>query len=174
MILRGASDASTESATVGPFAPKTENADNRTITRQKKLLTPQLEPIPPPDCRFVRSDANRTARKYISLRVRFAAWQALEACCCLLSSTSIPACYHLRRAGTRKTYHFRRSRRQRQEHANRETGPFPARPRPLRRHHPRTRRHRHGGKNSRSAAALRHLGPFSAHRNGPYVCFPRP
>src|ERR1700686_1016510 len=118
MILRGASDASTESVTVGPLAPKTENDDNRKIARQENFLTPQLEPIPPPDCRFARSDANWTARKYISLRVRFAARQALGACCCLLSSTGVRACYHLRRARTRKIYHFRRPRRQRQEHAN--------------------------------------------------------
>src|SRR4029077_4820615 len=72
MILRGASEASRESVTVGPFAPKTENDDSRKIARQENLLTPQLEPIPPPDYRFVRSDANRIARKYISTRVRFA------------------------------------------------------------------------------------------------------
>src|SRR6266436_9794385 len=163
MILRGAAEASTESVIVGPFAPQPENADNRKIARQENFLTPQLEPIPPPDCRLVRSNANWTARKYISLRVRFAAWQALEACCCLLSSAGIRACYHLRRARTRKIYHFRGPRRQRQEHANRETGSFPARPRSFCLRHSRTGRHHYGRKDSRRVVALRHLGPFSVY-----------
>src|SRR5208282_3568701 len=46
-ILRGASEASTESAIVGASAPKTENEANRTIARPNKLLPPR-EPIPPP------------------------------------------------------------------------------------------------------------------------------
>jgi len=50
-ILRGASDASTESATVGAFAPKTENDDDRKIARQEKFLKLPRKPIPPPDGR---------------------------------------------------------------------------------------------------------------------------
>src|ERR1035441_8686011 len=46
-ILRGASEASTESVTVGALAPKTENDDNRQIATQKKFLTLEREPILP-------------------------------------------------------------------------------------------------------------------------------
>jgi hypothetical protein len=50
-ILRGASDASTESATVGAFAAKSENDDSRKIARQRTFLTLQRKTISPPDGR---------------------------------------------------------------------------------------------------------------------------
>jgi hypothetical protein len=58
-ILRGASEASTESVTVGALAPKTENDDNRQIATQKTFLTPELELIPPPDCRIAQQACNQ-------------------------------------------------------------------------------------------------------------------
>jgi dTMP kinase len=80
-ILRGASDASTESVTVGPFAPKTKIDDNRIIARQQKSFTPQREPfsIPPPELSS-RPTATPIGQhvQYISLRGRFAAATAGE------------------------------------------------------------------------------------------------
>src|SRR6266478_8571954 len=90
MILRGASDASTESATVGPFAPQTENDDNRQIARQKKFLTPQLGPIHHPDCRVVplQCKQNSTLIYQSAGPVRRAVGRALGA----RSPAIIPTC----------------------------------------------------------------------------------
>jgi hypothetical protein len=62
-ILRGASEASTESVTVRALAPKTENDDNRKIATQRKFLTPDLELIPPPDCRIAEQFCNQQSCK---------------------------------------------------------------------------------------------------------------
>src|SRR5271156_5435438 len=165
IILRGASDASTESVTVGPFAPKAENDINRIIARQQKSLPPQREPfpIPPPELSS-RPTATliRTARS-IYQPARGVAAAANAGRLSRPASLLLSSCYHLRRACTWKIYYLRRSRRQRKEHPSREVGTFPARPRPFRHHHPRTGRHHHRRKDSRSIAALRHLGTFSAH-----------
>src|ERR1700723_3115303 len=48
-ILRGASDASTESVTVGLLSPKDECDDKKTSTRQKTFCHPQPGPIHPPE-----------------------------------------------------------------------------------------------------------------------------
>jgi hypothetical protein len=67
-ILRGASDASTDSVMVGVFSPNTENDDNRTIAKQKKYLTQQREPVPisPPDYGFAANLVKSTI-EYSSL-----------------------------------------------------------------------------------------------------------
>src|SRR5258708_28207473 len=124
-ILRGASDASTEITIVGALAPKAENDDNRKIASQQKFLTPQREPIPPPDCRVEHCDANRNSTLIYQPAAPAGARRALG------------ACYHLRRARAREIYYFRRSRRPRQEHARRAAGAFLAPPRPPAHHQPR-------------------------------------
>src|SRR5258708_12157822 len=150
-ILRGASDASTEITIVAALAPKAENDDNRKIASQQKFLTPQREPIPPPDCRVEHCEANRNSTLIYQSAAPAGARRPLD------------ACYHLRRARAREIYYFRRPRRQRQEYASREPAAFLPPPRPLSHHHPPTGWHRYGRKDSRRAAALRHLGPFSAY-----------
>src|SRR5260221_14097280 len=113
-ILRGASDASTESTTVGALAPNTENDDKRAIASQQKFLTPQREPIPPPDCRVEPCDANRNR----TLIYQSAAPVSRRA------RRAPAACYHFQRARAREIYYFRRSRRHRQEHPIRDVVEF--------------------------------------------------
>src|SRR5258708_39449738 len=122
----------------------------------KKIYKPHN--LSPFRLRIVESPHCNATEQYVNISVRRSGPP------CRRARTRIPlACYHLRRARARKIYYLRRSRRQRQEHSSREVSAFPARPRPLRRHHPRTGGNLHTRKDSRRAAALRHLGPFSVH-----------
>src|SRR3984885_4977692 len=69
-ILRGASDASTESTMVGAFAAKSEIDINKTIARQKKFLLLPPGPILPPHIHFHPQLRNELQIEYISLRRR--------------------------------------------------------------------------------------------------------
>src|SRR5271165_2332370 len=125
-ILRGASDASTESAMVAAFAPKLENDDNRNIAKQKSFVALKREPIPPPDfrfaprrCNWIRTDL-KTPHEIVSLNISARSVNSPP----LRRSRAFAIHrhrdhFHLlssRRARAWKIYYLRRSRWQRQEH----------------------------------------------------------
>src|SRR6266481_3385534 len=99
---------------VGPLAAKTKLDENGKIARHKNFLTQKPEPILPPDCRAAPQFKSSNV-EYISgslVRRREAPAIALPDRQCLPTTR---ACYHLRRARTRKIHNLRRPRRQRQE-----------------------------------------------------------